>query len=138
MLMADQWFITNHQKAYGADTCKVYEPIFQSYGYTTRDYVASVEYYIQEPDKFARILKNTSLELESEKKRIEQAVKVQDARKKKAKAIRVFRPKRLYFLTSLTSSTRVRQDSVNIYVDSLGGRWNFETDTQKVEYGKID
>ena len=65
MLLMDQWIAAHPQARRTADTSFVYEPIFEKYGYTSDDYRSSVDYYLQDPDRYARILKNTSLILEA-------------------------------------------------------------------------
>lgn len=64
MFVADQWLNQNYKAERVADTSFVYEAIFEKYGYDSDDYRASVDYYIQDPDRFARILRQTVLELE--------------------------------------------------------------------------
>lgn len=64
MFVADQWLNQNYKAERVADTSFVYEAIFEKYGYDSEDYRASVDYYIQDPDRFARILRQTVLELE--------------------------------------------------------------------------
>lgn len=65
MFVADQWLNQNYKAERVADTSFVYEAIFEKYGYDSEDYRASVDYYIQDPDRFARILRQTVLELEN-------------------------------------------------------------------------
>lgn len=61
MFVVDAWLDTApYESRRMADTLRVYEPIFREYGYTTEDYRASVSYYLQDPDRFSRILKKTS------------------------------------------------------------------------------
>lgn len=64
MFVADQWINQNYKAARVADTTIVYETIFEKYGYDSDDYRKSVDYYIQDPDRFARILRQTVLILE--------------------------------------------------------------------------
>lgn len=60
MFLADQW-LSDHPSAKGiADTTLFYEPIFRRYGYTSKDYDASVSYYIDRPDKFNIVLQKTA------------------------------------------------------------------------------
>lgn len=60
MFVVDAWLDTApYESRRMADTLRVYEPIFREYGYTTEDYRASVSYYLQDPDRFSRILKKT-------------------------------------------------------------------------------
>lgn len=61
MYVVDAWLDTApYEVRRTADTLLVYEPIFRKYGFTTEDYRASVSYYLQDPDRFSRILKKTS------------------------------------------------------------------------------
>jgi hypothetical protein len=59
MLVMDQWAQSESQLRSVADTSLVYEPIFQKYGYDTEDYTSSVEYYMQDPERFSKILRET-------------------------------------------------------------------------------
>ena len=70
MFLTDQWLRDNQDVKKTADTLLVYEPIFNRYGYTTDDYLKTVEHYMREPDKYAKILKNTAKKLEKKEKLI--------------------------------------------------------------------
>lgn len=59
MLVTDQWIITNPGNRRQADTSLVYEPILQKYGYTSADYRNSVDVYLNDPERFGRILRST-------------------------------------------------------------------------------
>lgn len=59
MFVADQWITQNYRASRTADTTVVYEAVFRKYGYDSEDYRASVEHYIQDPDRYARILRHT-------------------------------------------------------------------------------
>lgn len=56
MFICDQWINVNHRYTKIADTTLVYEPIFEKYGYTTDDYLASVDYYLYDPTRFNKII----------------------------------------------------------------------------------
>ena len=58
MLVTDQWIITNPGNRRQADTSLVYEPILQKYGYTSADYRKSVDVYLNDPERFGRILRS--------------------------------------------------------------------------------
>lgn len=60
MLMTDQWIMSTKGVRLIADTSLVYEPILEKYGYTTEDYVKTVDVYMDDPERFARILRSTS------------------------------------------------------------------------------
>ena len=49
-----------------ADTSKVYEAVFEKYGYTAEDYRRSQEKYILDADRYTRILKKSVKILEKE------------------------------------------------------------------------
>ena len=66
----DQWFIQNHEYRRRADTSLVYEPVLNRYGYTTDDYLYSLEHYLSDPDKFAKLIKSGSAELSAEVTRL--------------------------------------------------------------------
>lgn len=58
MALADEWLASN-STIYRelVDTTNFYEPIFNRYGYTAKDYIASVEHYIDDPLRYGRILR---------------------------------------------------------------------------------
>lgn len=60
MLMTDQWIMSTKGVRLIADTSLVYEPILEKYGYTTEDYVKTVDVYMDDPERFARVLRSTS------------------------------------------------------------------------------
>ena len=60
MFITDQWISTTHSVRRQADSSLVYEPILAKYGYTSADYRRSVEKYMEDPERFSRILRATS------------------------------------------------------------------------------
>lgn len=59
MFVADQWTNSSSRLLKRTiDTTVIYEPIFQKYGYTADDYIASVDYYLYDPVRYERILQN--------------------------------------------------------------------------------
>ena len=68
MFVTDQWIVSNPSLRRKADTSLVYAPILEKYGYTSADYRRSVDKYMDDPERFARILRSTAGILE---KRIE-------------------------------------------------------------------
>ena len=60
MLLVDQWIGLEWSNTRVADTSVVYEQIFEKYGYTSNDYRKSVSYYMEDPDRFAKIFENIS------------------------------------------------------------------------------
>ena len=59
MFITDQWISTTHSVRRQADTSLVYEPILAKYGYTSADYRRSVDKYMDDPDRYSRILRTT-------------------------------------------------------------------------------
>lgn len=75
MFVVDQWMVDNAGKHQMPDSTLYYEPVFNKYGYTTDDYLHSVDHYLSDPERFSRILdksvrilkeKQAGIELESE------------------------------------------------------------------------
>ena len=56
VLLQDQQIKYDHKLRLQADTCLVYEAIFEEYGYDTDDFLYSLEYYLAEPAKFEKIM----------------------------------------------------------------------------------
>ena len=57
MFMTDQWISDTPGMRLIADTSLVYEPILAKYGYDKLDYIHSVDFYMNDPERFARILR---------------------------------------------------------------------------------
>lgn len=70
MLMTDQWISSTPGVRMIADTSLVYAPILEKYGYTTEDYMRSVDVYMNDPERFSRILRNTSVILDKRLKEL--------------------------------------------------------------------
>ena len=74
MFMTDQWITDTPGMRVIADTSLVYEPILAKYGYDKLDYIHSVDFYMNDPERFARILRSCMDKLD---KRIETLQKLQ-------------------------------------------------------------
>lgn len=85
MLMTDQWIINTPDIRIIADTSLVYEPILAKYGYTTEDYVRSVDFYMNDPERFARILRTSSEQLATRLEGLREKKKKQEELQKKQK-----------------------------------------------------
>lgn len=59
MLLTDQWILSHPGNRQIADTSLVYEPILNKYGYTTEDYVRTVDKYMDDPERFSRVVRTT-------------------------------------------------------------------------------
>lgn len=64
MFLADQWIMSTPGVRHMADTSLVYAPILEKYGYTPADYRMSVDKYMDDPERFSRILRETARILE--------------------------------------------------------------------------
>ena len=72
LFVTDSWInMADPEDKYAADTTALYEPVFKKYGFTTEDYLASVEYYLNDPERFGRIVKKTRALLKSDIKNLE-------------------------------------------------------------------
>lgn len=78
MFLTDQWIRNNKPRGLVPDTVLVYEPIFEKHGYTTDDYLRSVEYYMHDPERFARILRNTYRLLDKESHLVQRQISERD------------------------------------------------------------
>ena len=59
MLVTDQWILATPGMRMIADTSLVYEPILEKYGYDSEDYRKSMDVYMDDPERFSRILRTT-------------------------------------------------------------------------------
>lgn len=71
MLLTDQWIVSTPNVRIIADTSLVYEPILEKYGYDPDDYRKSVDVYMNDPERFARILRETGEILKGRLERLE-------------------------------------------------------------------
>lgn len=126
MFVADQMIQQDPTLRRMADTSWVYEPIFRKYGYTSEDYRASMEYYIQDPDRYARILRESGVILEDGLKKLKKEKEKQESLMRIREEISDFRPERIYCLTGLGNSGLLMEDSLSFYVDSSGGELFFD------------
>ena len=72
MFLADQWINDNSQFKKKADTSGFYEAIFKKHGYSLKDYDASVNHYLREPEKYSKILENAAKKLRSTQKSLDE------------------------------------------------------------------
>ena len=66
MLLADQQLRDNNALRRQADTMLVYEAVFNRYGYDTDEYLLSVNHYLADPERYAKILGDVVVKLQSE------------------------------------------------------------------------
>ena len=82
MLVTDQWIITTPGVRLIADTTLVYEPILQKYGYDSDDYRKSIDYYMNDPERFARIFRTTAEIIDNQIAELRREQAVLDAKAK--------------------------------------------------------
>ncbi len=75
MLLTDQWITMTPGMRMIADTSLVYEPILEKYGYTSADYRKTVETYMDDPERYARILRSTSQILDERLRELKSVLK---------------------------------------------------------------
>lgn len=118
MLLVDQWIGIEWSNTRVADTSVVYEQIFEKYGYTSNDYRKSVSYYMEDPDRFAKIFENISNALTTKANIIDKEQKDRE----KADSIRNviisrnFRRAEIFVYKDVVSYN----DSILFYFDSIG------------------
>ena len=80
MVMLDQRLQDDRALKRHADTMLVYEGLLEAYGYTTDDYLYSVAHYLKDPERYAKLLKQVSDQLEAEGKRVEREIAAEERR----------------------------------------------------------
>ena len=70
----DQWLPDNPEKRTAADTTWFYEPIFEKYGYTLKDYQNSVDHYLNDPKRYAQMMAKVGEGLRKEASAINQRI----------------------------------------------------------------
>ena len=73
MYLADQWLRDNPEARKVADTTLFFDPIFRSHGYSFEDFDRTVRYYLDHPDKYAKIISKASDRLRKEGERMQHA-----------------------------------------------------------------
>ena len=92
MFIADQWIKDNPSARSKADTTLVYDRIFKKYGYTFEDYDKSVNYYLYDPSKYAKILDASSEILEAKLKELRMKNEEIERYKRIHKVLTPYRP----------------------------------------------
>lgn len=83
MLVTDQWIADNPDVRSLTDTSLIYEPILEKYGFTSEDYRHSVNYYLDDPERFSRIFRTTSEILDERYHKLKKQKELQDAESEK-------------------------------------------------------
>lgn len=102
MFLADQWISSHYNSRKTADTSLFYAPIFEKYGYTLKDYDASVKHYVTKPDDYAKILKEAGQKLDKKAKYLR---KVDDYYNNKKELFEAYVPKEFVFDSLMVRDT---------------------------------
>jgi hypothetical protein len=127
IFVTDQWIQSKPGLRTIADTSLVYEPILEKYGYDSEDYQHSVDHYMDDPERFSRILRSTAEILDKEIKalRKKQAeIKLQEAVEKE---IAKFEINMFQFYDELISEDGLRgwSDSLDVVWDTTFNAYRF-------------
>lgn len=87
MFLADQWLEDNPDRRSEADTTWFYEPVFEKYGFTLKDYQKSVDYYLNDPKRYAEMLGRVSDRLRAEMGELNRKIALEDKARFKADSI---------------------------------------------------
>ncbi len=87
MFLADQWLADNPDKKVTADTTWFYEPIFKKYGFTLKDYQKSVDYYLNDPKRYAEMMGRVSDGLRAELNALNKKIALEDKARFEADSI---------------------------------------------------
>lgn len=71
MFLADQWLRDNPRNRAAADTTLFFDPIFRRHGVTFEDYDRSLQYYMDRPDDFTKILEKVADRLNKDGERLQ-------------------------------------------------------------------
>ena len=91
MFMTDQWIAETPGMRMIADTSLVYEPILEKYGYDKLDYIHSVDFYMNDPERFSRILRSCMDKLDKKIAVLKKLQKQQDRAEEVAKMLERFK-----------------------------------------------
>lgn len=90
-----------------ADTTKVYEPIFEKYGYTYENFIASESKYLEDPKRFVRMAKKAANILTHQLNELKNEKKIQDALLDASKGVSRFIPHRIYLLDTIKDASKL-------------------------------
>lgn len=88
MLVQDQQLKQDMQLRKQADTSLVYEGIFEAYGFTTDDFLYSLEYYLEEPARMEKVMEKVADRLGAEAKELQKEIDLDNWR---AKMLRIYK-----------------------------------------------
>lgn len=127
LFMADQWAADRHIGRQ-LDTVSLYAAVLERHGYEVRDYRRSVEEYIKDPDRFARIIKNSMAILEAREAGLKKERERRQSLDEQELARQRYAPPSRYNLSGLDNPEIFRlAGDVPVYVDTTAATpWNFD------------
>lgn len=118
MLVTDQWITSTPGMRMIADTSLVYAPILEKYGYDLEDYLKSMDVYMDDPERFSRILRKSGEMIERKLKDAEMRLSELQRKAMLPKIEADFRPEE--FFPYLFDEPYVHYyDSLAVKTDSL-------------------
>lgn len=125
MFLADQWLADNPDKRSVADTTWFYEPIFEKYGYTLKDYQKSVDRYLNDPKRYADMIGRVEDGLRKDFTAINNKLNEEDRLKHEADSIyRAWKSVKgkefnsflsIFSMDSMTDRVEMEKDSLGVY-----------------------
>ena len=119
MFLRDQWIKDHSRYRHAADTSRVYESIFKKYGYDSEDYNRSIDYYMNDPERFARILRKTNVILDNRIKDLKHQVAIRDAARERQEQLEMYNTSYKVFMEKChLPDTLIKGDSIVLYLDT--------------------
>lgn len=125
MFLADQWLEANPDKRGAADTTWFYGSIFEKYGVSLLDYQKSVDYYLNDPERYADMVGRVAKRLQKELEDVNEKIALDGRLKHEADSIsraksqvhvKPFPSFLVIFNTcSMTDRIHVEMDSLGVY-----------------------
>ena len=92
MYLADQWVRDHPPLREVVDTTLLFDPIFRRHGYSFADYDRSVHYYLDRPEKYAKLLSRASERMRKEATKLgEEAERQKERREEIEHMLRLYR-----------------------------------------------
>ncbi len=127
MFVTDQWIQSKPGLRTIADTSLVYEPILEKYGFDSEDYQYSIDHYMDDPERFSRILRSTADILDKEIKALQKKQVELKLNEEKKREIAKFEIEMFQFYDELISEDGLRgwSDSLDVVWDTVFNAYRF-------------
>ena len=127
MFVTDQWVQSKPGLRTIADTSLVYEPILEKYGYDSEDYQYSIDHYMDDPERFSRILRSTAEILDKEIRTLKKKQNEIKLHEEKRQEIAKFEIEMFQFYDELISEDGLRgwSDSLDVVWDTIFNAYRF-------------